>query len=807
MLQYFETLTDDSGNSLLGATCVVTNYPAGTPAAIYNTNGIASPVANSTVASDITGQISFYAPDGDYTLTYFYAGTQYKVKSPVQMLDPIGFVAQADAGAANAYVVTSPQVSTGLYVGLKVEFVAANSNTSGCTFNLNNTGAIALNYPGGSAVSPGAIQAGGLYRIEYDGTQWQLFGSQSSPTYPQTAQEVTAGILPTNLGYQAGYVQRYMSSQQLADYLNGTAGVDQTSAFTQAEAVAYVGNGGIMRGTAGIFRMAGAAITLRSGVYLECEGGGTQPYEFNGIFATVPVTQFWKKTGDTAGAIFIMQTSDQIKGAQIRYDLVGGSANGILQVGTSAHVATTDSTYNVRFNDVAIYGPAINTVNPNSQFLQDGTCCALKFMDGSSSNNPPVQRYSCRVSGLSVENCYFGIKAGDNCNQMTCIDVSMHQVYQHIWLNGGSDSVCIENTFTGINFWNSGALPTVDITFAGNPTGTSEAITVPWALQTGEYGVLFSDGEVRLVTLTNGATTATWAVALTGTPTTAAVACQTIVFTLQNGAVDNLFQGISECNGIFSYIDASSNVAGSPNIFVGKWNESVALSSVGSNNIDINYAQPVNASGGSQLLVPLPNSGGPPSAANITFGQGNIVHQSVALGGSLPELNSSTGDLAAADASSRVFARFNATAFAKAIKPGMVAKLTVKMAGTGGGVQDSIAEVEFWYRVTDNTTAAAQFSVISVNQRPASGSYIAGLYFLTGVAAGLGFGLAIVGGIELSTLKTPQLLVDIEIKGSTFGVNAVAMADFAQITWNCVAATANDVTDAISLLTVADTTV
>src|SRR5271156_4739745 len=115
MLQYFETLTDDSGNSLLGATVTVTNYPSGSLASIYNTNGTASPVANSTVVSDITGQISFYAPDGAYTLTYAYKSTVYKTKSPVQMLDPMGLVQVTDTGAVNALVVTSAAYPVGLY--------------------------------------------------------------------------------------------------------------------------------------------------------------------------------------------------------------------------------------------------------------------------------------------------------------------------------------------------------------------------------------------------------------------------------------------------------------------------------------------------------------------------------------------------------------------------------------------------------------------------------------------------------------------------------------------------------------------
>jgi hypothetical protein len=128
------------------------------------------------------------------------------------------------------------------------------------------------------------------------------------------------------------------------------------------------------------------------------------------------------------------------------------------------------------------------------------------------------------------------------------------------------------------------------------------------------------------------------------------------------------------------------------------------------------------------------------------------------------------------------------------------------LAGSGGGAAEAMTEVEFWYRVTNSTTNAASVSVVSVTQQPSASNYIAGLFFLTGVASGLGMGLAITGGNE-AAVTSPHLLVDLEILATTFTTNAVPMLDFEQIVWNCVAVTSNDVTDSISLLTVANTAV
>ena len=209
MQQFFDTLTDDSGNSLLGATVAVTAYPGGGAASIYSTNGTASPIANSTVIADITGQVSFYAPDGAYILTYVYKGTQYKVRSPVQILDPISFLAMTDSGAVNAYVVTDSRIAAQLVPGMKIEFKALATNSGASTLVINGGGAQPIRQPGGGALAAGMIQANGLVRVEWDGTQWQLIGSQSQPFYATFPAETNASVVPANTSYPPLNYYRY----------------------------------------------------------------------------------------------------------------------------------------------------------------------------------------------------------------------------------------------------------------------------------------------------------------------------------------------------------------------------------------------------------------------------------------------------------------------------------------------------------------------------------------------------------------------------------------------------------------------
>jgi hypothetical protein len=232
MLQFFDTLTDDSGNSLLGATVTVTNYPSGTLASIYSTNGTTSPIANSAVAADITGQVSFYAPDGAYTLTYAYKGTNYKVRSPVQLLDPMGFVAATDTGVANAYVVAGAQYPAQKYIGLKLEFLAQHANTTAATLTYQGDAGFAINQPGGVALGAGMIATLGLTRVEWDGTQWQLIGAQNQPFYALTPAEIAAGLTYaniTNTSYVGGDLRRYGAT------LNGNITAAMQSAIAQAQ--------------------------------------------------------------------------------------------------------------------------------------------------------------------------------------------------------------------------------------------------------------------------------------------------------------------------------------------------------------------------------------------------------------------------------------------------------------------------------------------------------------------------------------------------------------------------------------------
>lgn len=86
----------------------------------------------------------------------------------------------ADSGAVNAYVVTAASTITSLTAGLSVRFKAANANTGASTLNVNGLGIKAITTIAGAALVAGAIPAGGIITVTYDGTAWQMISSTAA---------------------------------------------------------------------------------------------------------------------------------------------------------------------------------------------------------------------------------------------------------------------------------------------------------------------------------------------------------------------------------------------------------------------------------------------------------------------------------------------------------------------------------------------------------------------------------------------------------------------------------------------------
>lgn len=88
MKKYYDTVIDSQGNAVSGASVVVTSYPSDGAVSIYLVNNTASPVAASTLTTDVTGFFYFYAPDGQYILKIYDAsGNLQRTIADVQIVD------------------------------------------------------------------------------------------------------------------------------------------------------------------------------------------------------------------------------------------------------------------------------------------------------------------------------------------------------------------------------------------------------------------------------------------------------------------------------------------------------------------------------------------------------------------------------------------------------------------------------------------------------------------------------------------------------------------------------------------------
>lgn len=272
---------------------------------------------------------------------------------------------------------------------------------------------------------------------------------------------------------------------------------------------------------------------------------------------------------------------------------------------------------------------------------------------------------------------------------------------------------------------------------------------------------------------------------------------ESIVFKLRNGASRNTFLGwASESYGHAYDFDASS----AANFFVGTPNEPTT-SYIPDNNYDLTYSPPINVNGYSSVLLQTSTTG----TRNI-HGAGNRLTFFKRVAGVLPQINNAAGTLVASDADNKKIIQFPA-GFTKASNISFDARLRVwAYCPANHGMY--YADIEFTWLNTNQTSTTGWLSVKSAVRKKhvQPNDHITGLYFLTGVAAGTSFAIALVGGNQ-SAANFDTIYVSLEIDAITYSTNVIDMSAHAVFLFDTADVTANDVTDSISLLAVADTTV
>lgn len=95
MRLYSDVVQDRNGNVVSGATVTVTLYPSGTSATVYASNVVGANV--NPLTTDANGKFSFYAANGNYTLTIAKTGITTTTVSPVLIQDLVVSVTEFGA--------------------------------------------------------------------------------------------------------------------------------------------------------------------------------------------------------------------------------------------------------------------------------------------------------------------------------------------------------------------------------------------------------------------------------------------------------------------------------------------------------------------------------------------------------------------------------------------------------------------------------------------------------------------------------------------------------------------------------------
>lgn len=86
----------------------------------------------------------------------------------------------ADAGSNDTYVVTVPRTIGAYRAGMVIRFKAGTRNTGACTINVNSVGAASIKKEVNLDPSDGDIEAGGIYTLVHDGTNFQILNPKGA---------------------------------------------------------------------------------------------------------------------------------------------------------------------------------------------------------------------------------------------------------------------------------------------------------------------------------------------------------------------------------------------------------------------------------------------------------------------------------------------------------------------------------------------------------------------------------------------------------------------------------------------------
>ena len=578
-----------------------------------------------------------------------------------------------------------------------------------------------------------------------------------NPVSPQDA--MTKAYADGSSGYRAksyladirdfGVVARGMTSNEYTSEIN--------AAFAQLHSEGVTA---VM--TCEDYRVAGT-LTQPSSLAIVSPGGVSRWYEGSPA-NELPGPGFYKPSDGLDGALLIRGVGAHLIGITLDHQKVGGAASadecGIMQMGPSAAAATFNNTLTMNCH---IRGHEINestglrrgSVDFSTEFGIAGEDCTAIFFPASDLG---YQRYWHQFINPYIENCRTGFRFNNQSNGNFVSGYRFRGVYRPVWMKGGVNE-CIENIIDGA--------------WAQNyplPTTTQTAATIS--------GLPYNDQNTA--------------------------AADVALITAEDLCRLNQFRGPTEGGGRTWYLSATTQAASNDASGLIN-NEAFPAPQPAGWSLPVNEFDLGKRGWGEkqERYMPLGTA-----ADNASQGGGSAWSYDKVLTTGLPLLNGAAG-APTTGAASRVITEWTTPlTVGKIARPHIRLRTRIVVSANGGGAGSHETEVEWAYRVADNATNAGELSVISVRQFPTSPTnYVVGMHFIKGITGGdRPFALSITTG-NIGAVAPAD--VSVHHFGAIESTQATVrpMAEFADISTVPRALTANDVLDAVSMLTVAITAV
>lgn len=234
------------------------------------------------------------------------------------------------SGTANTVTVsTGTGIVFTFIAGQMLQIKVANSNTGAATLSVNGTSANLVLPIGAAQLAGGELQAGGIYTVLYDGTNWQLIGAVA---YPPTPAELAATVSVPFPTFPPGDIRRYGASSTQTAANNVT--------YIQAALNANAGYGPVIV-PGGTYTL-DSRITAPANTTLVLQNGATLSWSATlGNGSHFPASQSTPATPglEVMGSSFALSGSGSIVGP-----FTGGSANGA-QIGIFSQGGSLSGAY------------------------------------------------------------------------------------------------------------------------------------------------------------------------------------------------------------------------------------------------------------------------------------------------------------------------------------------------------------------------------------------------------------------------------------------------------------------------------